>query len=102
MTPTALTTLSAEATERRQKMLDRVEKDLREALPGVTCGYIGNTYADGTDDRSWFIFLPHPGRVGTAKDRIGGVSTANRFSLVQLMLAMIKGAELTKEIAARG
>ena len=39
-------------------------------FPGVTFGYLGNccgTY----DDRSYTIFLPHPGRIGTFDDRVG-------------------------------
>lgn len=39
-----------------------------------TFGYIGNCGA-GYDDRAWYAFAPHPGRVGTAADRIGGYST---------------------------
>jgi len=51
--------------------------------PKVTFGYIGNCdrlQADGTwgyDDRSWSVFLPHPGRVGTSEDRIGSFPTGD-------------------------
>lgn len=43
----------------------------------VTVGYVGNCAmtqdADGFpayDDRRWYVFLPHPGRVGTDEDRL--------------------------------
>lgn len=43
-------------------------------FPALSFGYIGNCGAN-YDDRSWRIFLPHPGRVGTYADSIGGYST---------------------------
>lgn len=52
--------------------------DLKRELPGVTFGYIGNCGSDRSgrfDDRSWYIFLPHPGRVGDYSDRLGGYRT---------------------------
>jgi hypothetical protein len=51
----------------------------------ITFGYIGdlNGYAPGTprhiDSRSFFVFLPHPGRVGTAADRIGGFAYGDAY-----------------------
>lgn len=63
-------------------------------LPGVTMGYIGNIYADGTDDRAWSIFLPHPGRVGTEADRLGRYSTQDRGKLLPLIEALAKGFAL--------
>jgi len=49
-------------------------------------GYIGNVER-GRDDRAWYFFAPHPGRVGEAADRWGGCATqealiirANRFN----------------------
>jgi len=56
-------------------------------LPGeVTTGYIGNV-TQGRDDRAWYFFASHPGRVGEAADRWGGTATqeeliirANRFN----------------------
>lgn len=42
---------------------------LSAELPGVTFGYIGN-FERGRDDRSFYIFLPHPGRVGTYEDSV--------------------------------
>ncbi|CAB4189613.1 hypothetical protein UFOVP1196_4 [uncultured Caudovirales phage] len=65
MTPntTTLEALQAKVTE------------LQAELPGITFGYIGNCGVNRNgpfDDRSWYIFLPHPGRVGTSDDRVGG------------------------------
>lgn len=44
-----------------------------------TFGYVGNTYGIPDtpayrDDRIYYVFAPHPGRVGTSRDSIGGVS----------------------------
>lgn len=44
-------------------------KVLADELPGVTFGYVGNFERWG-DDRSFCIFLPHPGRVGTYGDSV--------------------------------
>lgn len=47
-------------------------------LPGLTFGYLGNVGTDRNgryDDRSWYVFLPHPGRVGTTNDSVGGFPT---------------------------
>lgn len=49
---------------------------LNEALglpadEGATFGYIGGI--DGLrDDRKYYVFLPHPGRMGTSTDLVGG------------------------------
>src|SRR6187549_255381 len=51
---------------------------LKLEFPTVTFGYIGNcgVYRSGPyDDRRWYIFLPHHGRVGGYSDRVGGYST---------------------------
>jgi hypothetical protein len=47
---------------------ERVEI-LAKELPGTTFGYIGNFERWG-DDRSFHIFLPHPGRVGSYEDSV--------------------------------
>lgn len=39
-----------------------------------TIGYIGNV-TGANDDRAWYAFADHPGRIGTSDDRIGGVTT---------------------------
>jgi hypothetical protein len=51
---------------------------LAEELPGVTFGYIGNVYnGPFIDERLWYVFLPHPGRVGTFEDSVSlGITTA--------------------------
>lgn len=51
-------------------------------------GYLGNTYGSpGTpafrDDRTWYAFASHPGRIGTANDSIGGLS--NPSELIPLL-----------------
>jgi hypothetical protein len=43
---------------------------LATELPGITFGYIGNVERWG-DDRTWYVFLPHPGRVGDREDAVG-------------------------------
>ena len=44
---------------------------LAAELIGVTFGYLGNCdVCGGWDDRIWYVFLPHPGRVGTYSDRV--------------------------------
>lgn len=42
---------------------------LKPQLPGITFGYLGNVESWG-DDREWYIFLPHPGRVGKYGDGV--------------------------------
>ena len=51
-------------------------KELAKELPGITLGYLGNIESWG-DDREWHIFLPHPGRVGSYKDRVVIAETAS-------------------------
>jgi hypothetical protein len=53
--------------ENGRKFLEEKVKELAVELPGITFGYIGNCERWG-DDRSWEIFLPHPGRIGTYAD----------------------------------
>lgn len=48
-----------------QERIDALAKE----LPGITFGYTGNLERWG-DDRTWFVFLPHPGRVGRYNDSI--------------------------------
>ena len=67
----------------------RFDRAMKACLPeGWTYGYIGNVYSDGTDDRSWRIFAPHPGRVGTSDDCLGDFSTANRHQLLGMARAI--------------
>jgi len=49
------------------EMLSAMVEALKSELPGISFGYIGNCGVNRYgqfDDRSWRIFLPHPGRVG--------------------------------------
>lgn len=53
-------------------------------------GYLGNCSGmEGTpafdDDRFWYAFASHPGRVGTASDRIGGFATSDLDRLVGVL-----------------
>lgn len=53
-------------------------------------GYLGNCSGiPGTpafeDDRSWYAFAAHPGRVGKASDRIGGFGTESLGQLVRML-----------------
>lgn len=76
--------VTPEELAKRLKRADEVIEDLIKDLAGVSYGYIGNVWNDGRpnpDDRSWFIFLPHSDRIGTAADRIGGYSTEERYKL---------------------
>jgi hypothetical protein len=43
--------------------------ELANELPGITIGYLGNIELWG-DDRAFYVFLPHPGRVGTYSDMV--------------------------------
>lgn len=68
----------------------------------VTFGYIGNL-GHGRDDRLWYVFLPHPGRVGTPADTLGGFSTGGVASLGALagqVAAFRRGVEFASSRAA--
>lgn len=78
-TKTLMSTRKAAHLKRADETIRKLIKDLE----GVSYGYIGNVWNDGTDDRSWSIFLPHPDRIGTAADRIGGYDTNERYNLVR-------------------
>lgn len=58
-----------------------------------TFGYIGNV-SDTRDDRLWFAFRPHPGRVGTNADRIGGYETDNLHQLAAMLSGALKMARM--------
>lgn len=60
-----------------------------------TFGYLGNVSGfENTpayrDDRTWYAFAAHPGRVGTDLDRIGGVSTDRLDRLVVVLQGAVK------------
>lgn len=91
----SFTRRAAQRDRIREHVFAEREAALRAALPGVTVGYIGNLKGD-LDDRSWSIFLPHPGRAGTPEDRIGALPTDRRFELIPIMNAMVKAAEIAR------
>jgi hypothetical protein len=43
--------------------------ELAQELPGISIGYLGNIELWG-DDRAFYVFLPHPDRVGTYGDMV--------------------------------
>lgn len=62
------------------------------ALTGIrfTFGYLGNDYGSDTSGRRYYAFAAHPGRVGTGRDRIGGV--ADPADLVPLLQGACQAA----------
>src|SRR5271154_386340 len=58
-----------ETEETPEDFFRRKVEELKAELPGVTYGYIGNFERWG-DDRSLYIFLPHPDRVGSYDDSV--------------------------------
>jgi hypothetical protein len=71
--------------------------------PKVTFGYIGNCDIDGrNDDRCWMVFLPHPGRVGTSDDRIGGFTTGSVEGAQSTADQAHGAADMAKFIVANG
>lgn len=68
--------------------------DINANRIGFTYGYIGNLVEHGPfprDDRAWYVFKPHPGRPGEARDRIGkGYCTADRFRLFDDLLPWLQ------------
>lgn len=70
------------------------------SAPKVSFGYLGNTYGIPNtpafkDDRLWMVFLPHPGRVGNDKDRIGfGVRTNDADGLHNIAVQLSGAIQL--------
>lgn len=75
-------------TDRITRLVDQLNEAL--GLTGsehrVTYGYLGNDL-----DIDWFVFLPHPGRVGTYADRMGGHRT-NDVDAARTTLSLLAGA----------
>jgi hypothetical protein len=72
-------TETPEVIAAHDELVLRVAGAAASRFPGLTFGYIGNcgVYRSGPyDDRSWRIFLPHPGRVGGWDDWVGSYETA--------------------------
>jgi hypothetical protein len=71
-----------------------------DAKHKVTFGYLGNL-SNGRDDRTWMVFLPHPGRVGTPADQVGWFSTGNLEGIVatrRALSSVIQGVRLARSI----
>ena len=96
-----MTTTAAQTTtdyDRRIACIEKLVLKLNEALgldPAdysnrVSFGYIGNC-GPNYDDRSWYVFLPHPGRVGQPADRMGGFATGDAAGAATLH-AQLSGA----------
>jgi len=80
------------------RMYDEAEALIRP-IEGVSIGYIGNVstlHKAGVpmDDRAWYIFLPHPGRVGQREDSLGGYPTEERGKLVRFARTLSIGWRL--------
>lgn len=105
---TDLAKIHAAPTETPEQIRDRAieerfQRQMKACLPeGWSFGYIGNVYfGPMKDDRCWYIFVPHPGRVGTSEDRIGGFATADRFKLAQIAAGIAFGLKMAREGRAK-
>lgn len=90
--------------ERYDRLIERVRKlveNLNEVIGGgATFGYLGN--CDSRHDyRCWYVFLPHPGRVGTADDRLGGFGT-NDLAGVESLVSQLHGAMIMAKYLRKG
>ena len=77
--------MTDEATEKALKRCRRAVEFLNERTDITwTFGYLGNC-GHNYDDRSWYAFAVHPGRVGTHKDSIGGFPTDSLDTLATML-----------------
>ena len=91
VTVTNTTELEQDRYDRLVKRVQRLLVQLNEVIGGgATWGYLGNCGIHG-DDRSWYVFLPHPNRVGTADDRLGGFETGS-VAGVEALVTTLHGA----------
>lgn len=105
MTTTTLTADQLAARYARQEAILRDEIAELNTLLGatehkVTFGYVGNL-GNGRDDRTWMVFLPHPGRVGTWEDQVGGFPTGSLEGIIETrraLKAVAKGVRLARSI----
>lgn len=80
--------------------INRVMNELNKMINGdATFGYIGNL-SQFRDDRAWYVFLPHPGRVGTAEDRLGGFSTGDINGARHTLTALSGALTMTRYLRA--
>lgn len=98
--PSEIRQRAADIEARQVRLWARVEEIARR-LDGVTVGYIGNVYSDGTDDRGWSVFLEHPGRVGESFDRIGSFATSERGRLLPIIEAIEAGFAIARHGIAK-
>lgn len=101
MTSTTDRTARRTPADRCRYIVERIANITGEAW---TFGYIGNVdrYGDG---RGWYAFRPHPGRAGTAADRIGGHGTEDLDKLEHVLAGAYAMARMTTpeaELARRG
>lgn len=78
----------AAPADRCRRIVERLAETTGEAW---TFGYIGNLDHD-RDDRAWYAFRPHPGRVGTSADRIGGHGTDELGRLADVLAGALRMA----------
>lgn len=87
--------------ERVHEQIERMVTQMNKALgldPAdysrrVSFGYIGNVDPSGSnDDRAWYVFLPHPGRVGTDADCLGSGHRTDDYAGAVRTAAMVSGA----------
>lgn len=102
-----MTTKTIEAYARQEDLLRDEIAEVNGLLglrPGarhkITFGYIGNCDANGARDyREWFVFLPHPNRVGQSDDRLGGFPTGDLDGIVAVrrsLKALAQGIKLAR------
>lgn len=95
-----------------QRQVDQLNAALHYSTgmddPHVTVGYIGNgrMSASGWDLRGvrWYVFLPHPGRVGKDDDSLGGVAHGDAdgmFALAGQVATFRKGVLFAGKAGAR-
>jgi hypothetical protein len=86
-------------TETPDEFFHRKVNELKAELPGITYGYLGNVYfGPWRDDRSYYIFLPHPNRVGTYDDQ---VSLGRGCHPQQLKASMDNWQEIEAQVRAK-
>lgn len=73
----------AQRCERLVEILDQLDPEVT-----WTFGYIGNLSHE-RDDRAWYAFASHPGRVGRSDDRIGGLPTENLDQLAERLAGAV-------------
>lgn len=83
-----------EVVEKCERLVTRLS-----ATSGIAFkfGYIGNCDGRGYDDRGWYAFAAHPGRVGNADDRIGGYRTSELAELIPVLQGALEMAKVVRQ-----